>query len=109
MVNALEFSLLLVQQFDPDVFYGFLALIIIGTAVSFLQGLKVGLATTAIVSAIFYYAEFFYPYSLAISLVATTLFAIEMITVSKIERTIDNFISGVYLYYRIVRNNRKHR
>ncbi len=109
MVNALEFSILVLQQFDPDVFYGFIALIFIGTAVSFLQGFKVGLATTAIVSAVFYYADFFYPYSLIISVIAAVLFVIELITVSKIEKTIDNFISGIYLYYRIVKGRRKHR
>jgi CHASE2 domain-containing sensor protein len=95
--NTLQLMLNTIFYTNPLVFYVFIAAIVLAVAITYFESLKVGLLTTAILSAFFYGIGMFLPYIYIPLALALVLFVLDILGFRNLSRDVENFINWVYL------------
>jgi CHASE2 domain-containing sensor protein len=95
--NPLQLMLNTIFYTNPLVFYVFIAAIVLAVAITYFESLKVGLLTTAILSAFFYGIGMFLPYIYIPLALALVLFVLDILGFRNLSRDVENFINWVYL------------
>ncbi len=100
MSNPLYLILLAIDYYNPLILYLFIAIIIAGTAFTYLYKLRIGLITTIFMSAFFYgigITAFYVYVPLAASIV---LLFLDLFGLKNLSRDFENSVNWLYLYYR---------
>lgn len=107
MDNPLYLVLYTIASNDPAIFWLFIALIVLGVAITYTYRMRAGLLITAIVSAFFYWISEFLQYLLVIMIISFFLLLIDLLGLSKTGRHLKNFVNWFYLKYRVKQSKKR--
>ncbi len=97
MTNVVSAVIGVMSINNPLFFYVFIVFIIAGVGLTYLYRLEVGLGLTAVLSAIFYYADVFIPWIYITLVLSIVLLALSLIGLDIIIRWVRNISNWFYL------------